>query len=391
MLFHEIKTPEETEEICRANKRVFFYGNGTVFTEIWEYFTCLRHDYLNQFAGILNSDEVGEAYGLKVLKYEPGYLKKGDAVILSMCSQNNYAVAKKLLQDGFDNLFTLSYHMVHQRDYDRVLESVRPYMEDFENGVRLGINHPIRDEAKNHVWTMWWQGEENAPEMVRACWANRKFFLGDDVLWHVITEKNWMRYIELPEMIIKKARKGQISLATLSDVVRSCLLYKHGGIWFDAEVLLLRPFDKMIFEEIFYSRRDVCGHFGAGVSWGLSFLEGRPGWLLYEFLQEMWIRYLVEQDAGNIYHRTDYFIAIAANRYPEVRNAMEKVPLNNVIVDELMLHLEEPYSKEALRKYTCGCFFTNMDNKYSGNGGEGSIYEQIREDPIKIFLDMDKK
>lgn len=387
MLIRDIKTLEEMEKIIQENTRVFLYGSGKTLTDMWEYFTFMQYDYLSKFAGVLDSSETGEIYGLTVRKYEAGCLIAGDAVIFAMGTINSHEVAERLSQDGFENVFTVSYHMIHAREYDEVLDGMRPYIDDFERGVRLGINKPVHD-SKKHVWCMWWQGEDAAPETVKMCWENQKFFLGDDVERHVITEKNWMEYLELPDVIIKKVEQKRISFEKLSDVFRCCLLYKYGGVWLDTDLLLIRPFDQTIFDRPYFSRREAGGHFGSEVTWGGYFLAGQSGWILYEFMHEMWIRYLTDHDGGDIYHMIDYLIAIATNRYPEVKNTIAEIPINNAIADELMLHLDEPYSKEALRRYTAGCFLTNINNKNRKYCDAGSIYEQIRREPIKIFLDL---
>ena len=77
-------------------------------------------------------------------------------------------------------------------------------------------------------------------------------------------------------------------------------------------------------------------------------------------------------------------IAIAANRYGYIEDMIKSVPLNNAGSDVLQVHADEPYSIEAIIKYTDGCFLQNMNHKLEG-GPSGSIYERILADPIGSF------
>lgn len=48
------------------------------------------------------------------------------------------------------------------------------------------------------IWTLWWQGEENAPDLVKACIASmRAHANGADV--RVLDERNCASYLTLPE------------------------------------------------------------------------------------------------------------------------------------------------------------------------------------------------
>ena len=57
------------------------------------------------------------------------------------------------------------------------------------------------------IWSVWWQGEENAPELVRMCFAAiRKHQCAHP--FRIITEANYRDYIDLPEHIIRKVQEG---------------------------------------------------------------------------------------------------------------------------------------------------------------------------------------
>ncbi len=105
-------------------------------------------------------------------------------------------------------------------------------------------------EFSNIVWWCWLQGEDNAPDLCKANLnALRKNLKNRKIV--VITNKNLSNYIDIPEYILKKYKKGIISNAHFSDIIRLELLIKYGGTWIDASVLCTKMnedfFDKPLF------------------------------------------------------------------------------------------------------------------------------------------------
>ena len=96
---------------------------------------------------------------------------------------------------------------------------------------------PYNGERNPNVWVCWFQGMENAPEIVRICYESVHYYLKDAEI-HLITSENFDQYIDLPAYIIKKWKEGMISHTHFSDIVRTALLVKHGGLWLDATVYL---------------------------------------------------------------------------------------------------------------------------------------------------------
>lgn len=92
-------------------------------------------------------------------------------------------------------------------------------------------------ERDKTVWSSWWQGEDNAPRLVKACWNSQRENLPDGWRHIVITSENYKQYISLPKEIINKMERGIIPQALFSDIIRLELLIKYGGMWMDATVL----------------------------------------------------------------------------------------------------------------------------------------------------------
>ncbi len=86
------------------------------------------------------------------------------------------------------------------------------------------------------IWTMWLQGEENAPDIVKACWNSVRKHLPNDYELIVLNKKNLPLYINLPDEIEERYLKGKIKMAHYSDLVRLKLLIEYGGYWIDSTV-----------------------------------------------------------------------------------------------------------------------------------------------------------
>ena len=61
----------------------------------------------------------------------------------------------------------------------------------------------------------------------------------------IIDQNNFSKYLELPEWILKKVEKKEITLTHLADIIRMGLLKQYGGIWVDATMF----FTKDVFKE----------------------------------------------------------------------------------------------------------------------------------------------
>ena len=204
-------------------------------------------------------------------------------------------------------------------------------------------NHRQKFSANDYVsetpaiWSVWWQGEHNAPEIVKMCFAAIRRHKGS-VPFRIITEANYREYIDIPEHVIRKVRNKTITLTHFSDIIRFYLLSKYGGLWLDATILPVRDIPKEIFSYDYYVIRHEENPYSYGVNrdrW-ISFLQaakkGSPLCAFgYEFLAEYW----KEQNKLIDYMLIDYALELAYQEFPEYRRFLDAVPMNNPEVDSL--------------------------------------------------------
>lgn len=112
----------------------------------------------------------------------------------------------------------------------RILErEFNPFIQNYSYSNRESI-------VNYTAWICWMQGEENAPDLVRACIKSVRTHLTNfDVV--ILSESNINEYIKLPEHIMKKYHEGKISKTHFSDILRIAILCEYGGLWLDSTVL----------------------------------------------------------------------------------------------------------------------------------------------------------
>lgn len=135
------------------------------------------------------------------------------------------------------------------------------FVKDYIEKVPSLVNEELKELRKEDIdvpsdctWAMWLQ--EDPPELVQACINSIKKIYPNLV---VITEKNINNYIEIPDFILKRLKSKQMTKTNFSDWVRSVLLDKYGGIWFDATLLLTQKLPDEMTKESFNLLRAVNG------------------------------------------------------------------------------------------------------------------------------------
>lgn len=95
----------------------------------------------------------------------------------------------------------------------------------------------IKSVRQNHtIWIFWKQGMEQAPKLIQKCFESvcRNKPKGFDIV--LLSDDNLNDYIQLPDFIWEKYKKGYITTTHLSDIIRLELLCTYGGCWIDATV-----------------------------------------------------------------------------------------------------------------------------------------------------------
>ena len=159
--------------------------------------------------------------GIKAIRF---YLKMG---LL-------WPMLKKVLSNPFSRHSYMDGYMIAVKSVETLLrEQYSLLMKEQKTYYARQVFEHKRNKT---VWFCWLQGINNAPKEIKICYKALLKHLDDrDVI--MIDNGNWRDYVELPEYIIQRWDKKQISPAHFTDLLRLQLLIKYGGTWIDATVL----------------------------------------------------------------------------------------------------------------------------------------------------------
>lgn len=348
---------------------IYLYGAGYYLDVFLQEMRNLNKVYFQKIKSIFVSKAFGnnkKIPNIPILTYHPDLLKPDAGVLLTLGRRYTEKIYH-LLQGTGAGIAEIDFNMFQKEAYCDVEKSIKPFIDTFPKKLS-GLNTPL-PQKEILAWTSWWQGEEQAPAMVRACLASQRRNLPEGVRQIIITEDNCKEYLSLPEHITEKVKDGRISLTTLSDIIRAALLYKYGGFWMDSTLYVCKKLGAEILDHPIYTRNLPETQYCADAMWSGWFLYAKPGNKLFAFLMESFFYYFSVHDRIRYYFMVDYIIAIACNTFPEVEKQLKAVPYNNEGAQELVKHLWEPYDEGQIKEYIKNTSVQKLTYKFEDREG----------------------
>jgi hypothetical protein len=238
----------------------------------------------------------------------------------------------------------------------------------------------------SNVWSLWWQGEDNAPEVVKICFESIRNNIGERKLI-VLNQYNYSSYVQLNKKYVDMLSTEIITRTQFSDLLRLNLLYQQGGIWLDSTYLLTDVLEEYISDLSFFSIRhgmekEYPMSKGLWTSSALGFGKGSEELKLFI---EVYDEYFRRHDRLVDYLLTDYVFAVCCDNCIEVKKMFESVPVNNQNVNQLLLSMNHKYEERIVSRVTKGTtmnklswkrsYIDTMKNKNTGLASEGkTIY-----------------
>lgn len=215
-------------------------------------------------------------------------------------------------------------------------------------------NHvEMKHEASNIIWICWFQGIENAPDIVKACYQSvRKYNPDKDVI--IITERNYSDYVTFPNYILEKWEKGIITHTHMTDLLRLELLIKYGGMWLDATVLCTETPPRYFFEsELFFFQSLKPGRDGNANYISSWLIAAKTNNQILMATRELCYAYWRDNDSMWDYFLLHDFMSIVLDMYQD--DWKKVVPRDNATPHILLLRLFEAYDEtmwQAIKEQT---------------------------------------
>lgn len=245
--------------------------------------------------------------------------------------QKKHEVMLRYFETKFDSF-------IREYDFNRVLPETDP-------------------TCRGRVWVCWWQGLENAPELVKKCIESICRNAGNHEVT-IITEDNYREYITVPDWIADKFQRGIITRTNFSDFLRLSLLAEYGGLWLDATFFCTGlNVDACISDDLWsikrpdYLHASVASGYFAGYSLACTYTNR---WI-FTTIRDFFSYYWKENDMLIDYLLIDYMIALAQRCDPRIATAFQEIQANNPQCDELCKVMNQEFDEDlwnSLRKDT---------------------------------------
>lgn len=233
-------------------------------------------------------------------------------------------------------------------------------------------------DLSNCVFVCWRQGYESAPAIVKACISSIKEHLESKYKLILIDKNNFSDYVEIPNYITEKWKKGIITNTHFSDILRTSLLAQHGGMRLDATFFCAGCDVNKYFSYEFWTIRrpdylhcsPSCGKFAT-----YSLYCNYDSRYIFKIALTLFYKYWDKNNFLIDYLLIEYIFELLYINNNKIKELICKVPNNNSNCDNLLSCIDETYDEvlmENLKKDTClfklswkHNFMANNDTFYS--------------------------
>ena len=200
------------------------------------------------------------------------------------------------------------------------------------------------------IWTLWMQGYENAPELVKSTIDSiRKFAELNNFQFILLEENTIEKYIVFPKLIKEKMDLGVIDYTKISDILRVSLLAKYGGTWVDATIYMKEEFDSSLLLQNYYTiKTGGIEDYSPNISnnrWKGFFLSGNSS--LFNFTRDFFFEYYSRYDIAVDYLLIDYIFDIAYKYDEKIKNQMLELEKSNPNLFWLESHLGDKFDQKV--------------------------------------------
>lgn len=184
-------------------------------------------------------------------------------------------------------------------------------------------------DEKSPIWMLWWQGYDNAPEMVKRCVELCQKNAGSHPVI-LLGKDNIGNYLDVPERMIEIANKKRMTLSTLADYIRVALISVYGGLWIDVTTYVSRDIPEKYFQMPFFSCKGVPdGGCLPDGRWTGYLLGGLKGNIVYTFVKEAYEEYWRQAYSSIDYLALDHMIEISYREISACKKYIDELEPNN--------------------------------------------------------------
>lgn len=287
----------------------------------------------------------------KLTKIIPIWVKEPLSILAKEVRNTPPAVAWAHARCSYAQLCGLSdaaAYPIFRKANRYIQQHLRKQYGDFLKDHRYTPGAPVENTP---IWVFWWQGMEQAPDLVRRCIESIRRNSGGHPV-QIITKVNFAQYVSLPRSILDKVGTS-ISLTHFSDILRMNLLADYGGYWLDATIFVTKPLPASSFDSPIFTGRNPGGDFRNISDWRWTgyAIAGWKGNSLFVLAKELFNTYWEQEDRLIDYYLIDHVIFMIYDTVPGVRGQIDSIPVNNTaqqLLHEQFCQAVAPELLEAL-------------------------------------------
>lgn len=267
-----------------------------------------------------------------------------------------------------------------KRRYEATYGAAMGYLRRYAPAVEKIVPETVDTaEEPERAFTIWYQGEDAAPELVKACFRSMRRNLKQELV--VLDENTLFDWITLPEHIVRKWKEGKIPHTQFSDICRIELLFEHGGLWFDATDYVTAPVPQYIMDEDFFLFMAGSRIRGSYAFIQSCFIRGRKGNKVLGVWREANSIYWKEENSKINYFIHHLLLKLSVDVNGIARDSFSKMPYVEQDPTHALWgdHCNDDYDEKRFAELTSGAFFqkTNYKDSRLKNLKPGSIAEYI--------------
>lgn len=223
-----------------------------------------------------------------------------------------------------------------------------------------------KHQQSNKIWVCWFQGIDNAPDIVKICINSLKENLPSKEMI-LLTDDNIGDYVQFPDFIKEKYRTGKITKTHMTDLLRLELLTKYGGTWIDATVLCTENEDDIpdyfFNSDLFFFQCLKPGRDGHSTYISSWYINAQSHNKILEATKYLCYEYWKKNDDMVDYFLLHDFISIVLDYYPE--DWKKVIPRDNATPHELLLRLFDTYDEIVWQAITEQTPFHKLSYKFT--------------------------
>ena len=214
----------------------------------------------------------------------------------------------------------------------------KKYKDIIDTSTTDFLSSTIYNVGEQRIWVFWGQGDLNMPKLVKSCYR-QMLALNENVT--LITKSNLYKFVDIPQIVYTKVEQGNITWAHFSDIIRTSLLAKYGGLWLDATVWTTKRFPFEQFAKLpFYSANGKVTVNNRSIRFWTSFQWNWSTWCMFAsspnnplfcFVSRMLQAIAIREKYWPDYVVQDYLIYYACRKFPQIGAMMTECNKINFI------------------------------------------------------------